>query len=74
MALGLHFKPVMLTVSLPGAAYCTKGVRTAGTLNSDCDGIVTMGDDLSRISAGVPNPLKPIRQRPKKTQNNSDGD
>jgi len=30
MALGLHFKPVMLTVSLPGAAYSTKGDRTAG--------------------------------------------
>jgi hypothetical protein len=41
---------------------------TAALWTPDCDGIVTIEHDLTRISAGLRDHPKPVRQRPKKSQ------
>jgi len=72
--LSLHFGPVSLTLGLPDAAYWTQGrYGTAALWAPDCDRIVTMGQELSRISAVLPG-HPDLSATPEKMQNNSDGD
>src|SRR5437660_1319635 len=57
--------PITLTIALPGIAYCIwgrGGTRTAALWAPDCDGIVTVGHDLSRISAVLHDHPSPVRQ------------